>query len=117
MDLGDHLDPPDGERIWFSVKPPAPLSNTVARWSRTGRAKWMSRFKPNLKGLFQRLFDQFLEFLEFPKEDICRKKPGTTTVRVVARRGFRRMWCIDPNGRWRWTNIGGPWPMAYGSLG
>jgi hypothetical protein len=70
VDLEDYLDPGDGERIWFSVKPPAPLLNTVARWSQAGRAKWMSGFRPDLKELFQRIFDQFLDFLEFPKDDM-----------------------------------------------
>lgn len=70
MDLADYLDPGDGERIWFSLKPSAPLPNTVARWSQAGRAKWMNGHKPNLKELFKGTFDRFLNFLEFPAEDM-----------------------------------------------
>ena len=70
VDLGDYLDPGDGKRIWFSLKPPAPLPNTVARWSQAGRAKWMDGLRPDLKKLFKGMFDQFLNFLEFPTEDM-----------------------------------------------
>ncbi len=71
MDLGDYLDLDDGKRIWFNLNPPSPLPNTLARWSQAGRAKWMAGYRPDLKGLFQRMFDQFLNFLEFPTEDIA----------------------------------------------
>jgi len=70
IDLGDYLDPSDGERIWFSQKPPAPLMTTISRWSQQGRAKWLDGHRPDLKELFRRIFDQFLNFLEFPKDDM-----------------------------------------------
>ncbi len=69
VDLEDRLDVKDGETIWFSLKPPDPLLNTVSRWSQVGRAKWLNGHAPDPKALFKSLFDQFLNFLEFPVEE------------------------------------------------
>lgn len=70
LDLPDYLEPTDGPRLWFSQKPSSPLPTAIARWSRPGRAKWLGGYAPKLDTLFKRMFEQFLNFLEFPADDM-----------------------------------------------
>lgn len=74
IDLPDYLDPGNGERIWFSQRPPAPLPTTRSRWSQRGRAKWLEGYRPDPKELFTRVAGRFLDLLEFPEADTL----GTT---------------------------------------
>ena len=70
VDLGDYLDAGNGQRIWFGHRPAAPLATTASRWSLQGRSQWLDGYTPKLDALFKRIFDQFLEYLEFPSEDM-----------------------------------------------
>lgn len=55
LDLADYLDASNGQRIWFSHKPPAPLPTTASRWSRQSRARWRDGYTPKLDALFKRI--------------------------------------------------------------
>jgi len=66
IDLDDYLDVDHDKRIWFSQKLPAPLPTTISRWSRHSRAKWLNGYMPKLDDIFRRVFNLFLDYLEFP---------------------------------------------------
>jgi len=70
LDVVDYLDVKDAERIWFSPKPAPPLPTTISRWSPEGRHRWLHGYQPDVKAIFQRLFDRFLDYLEFPPDDM-----------------------------------------------
>jgi len=69
LNLGEYLELNDDLKLWFHPIPWPPLPNTLPRWSREGRAKWLDGYVPQIELIFKRLCERFAYFLEFPIDE------------------------------------------------
>src|SRR5262249_45194677 len=75
-DLADHIELPDGHRLWFHPTPGEPAIS-ASSWSASASASWLGNcFPVNAVDLFKRLLDQIAYFVDFPRE----VAPGTTAL-------------------------------------
>jgi len=68
-DLEQHLNLPDGGRIWLAPKPVTPAITMPVGWSSDGRKRWLSGYKPSADNIIKDLTEALNYYLEFPTEE------------------------------------------------